>query len=92
MQNFSPGKIFSKNYHYLRQSKNMITMYLILEFELIFKGSDALERNGAFYAISQNDHPVTKLLQQPYKAQKGTNVLISLNVQQVRQVVKYKYF
>ena len=67
-------------------------MYLILEFELIFKGSDALERNGAFYAISQNDHPVTKLLQQPYKAQKGTNVLISLNVQQVRQIVTYKYF
>jgi hypothetical protein len=53
------------------------------DFELIFKGSDALDRNGAFYAISDNDHPVTKLLQQPFKAQKGTNVLISLNVQQV---------
>jgi len=51
---------------------------------MIFKGSDALERQGAFYAISENDHPVTKLFQSPFKAQRGTNILISLNIQQVR--------
>ena len=54
------------------------------DFELIFKGSDAMDRNGVFYAISENDHPVTKLLQLPFKAQPATNVLISLNKQQVR--------
>lgn len=50
---------------------------------MIFKGPDALEMKGAFYAVSGNDHPVTKLYQSPFKAQRGTNVLVSLNIQQV---------
>jgi len=70
------GQTFLKYFHWLSS-----------EFEVIFKGSDALDRNGVFYTISENDHPVTKLLQLPFKAQRGTNVLISLNVQQVRDVV-----
>jgi hypothetical protein len=58
-------------------------VFIISEFELIYKGSDALDHSGAFYAISNDDHPVAKLLQQPYKLQRGTNVLVSLNIQQV---------
>jgi hypothetical protein len=53
------------------------------EFDLIFKGSDALERKGVYYSISNQDHPVTKLLQSPLKAQRTANVLISLSTKQV---------
>ena len=53
------------------------------EFELIFKGSDALERKGAFYTISDQDHPITKLMQYPRKVPRGTSVLLGLNIYKV---------
>lgn len=58
---------------------------------MIFKGPDAIEMKGAFYAISENDHPVTKLFQSPFKAQRGTNVLVSLNIQQVDSKCIFNY-
>ena len=53
------------------------------EFDLIFKGSDALERKGAYYTFSDMDHPITKLMQSPYKVPRRSNVLISLSTRQV---------
>ena len=54
------------------------------EFDVIFKGSDAIERRGAFYAISDLDHPITKLLQSPKKVPRGTSVLLGLNIYKVK--------
>lgn len=53
------------------------------EFDVIFKGSDALERRGAFYTISDLDHPITKLMQSPRKVPRGTSVLLGLNIYKV---------
>jgi hypothetical protein len=49
----------------------------------MYKGSDALERKGAFYAISGLDHPITKLMQSPRKVPRGSSVLIGLNIYKV---------
>ena len=70
---------------------NTLTNWLILfpEFDLTFKGSDAIERRGAFYAISDGaDHPVTKLMQAPKKVPKGSSVLVGLNIQKVAESYK----
>ncbi len=61
-------------------------MFLLAEFDLIFKGSDALERKGAYYTVSDKDHPITKLMQSPYKVPRRTNVLVSLTTREVRRV------
>ena len=55
----------------------------IPDFDLMFKGSDALERKGVFYTVSDMDHPITKLLQSPYKVPRKSNVLISLSTKVV---------
>jgi hypothetical protein len=49
----------------------------------MFKGSDALERKGVFYTVSDIDHPITKLMQSPYKVPRKTNILVSLSTRQV---------
>jgi hypothetical protein len=64
---------------------------IVPEFELIFKGSDALERKGAFYAISDQDHPITKLMQYPRKVPRGTSVLLGLNIYKVFNLL-YRLF
>jgi hypothetical protein len=57
---------------------------LSLEFEIIFKGSDAAERTDILYAISDEDHPAAALMKSPYKATKGTATLVGLNIREVR--------
>jgi hypothetical protein len=64
-------------------NKTSASVLPLSEFELTFKGSDALERKGVFYAISEKDHPITKLMQAPYKAPRKSNVLVSLTTRQV---------
>ncbi len=49
----------------------------------MFKGSDATESTGAFYTISDMDHPITKLLQSPKKISSGTSALIGLDFYKV---------
>ena len=61
----------------------ILCLKIASEFEVKFKGSDALERRGAFYTISDVDHPITKLMQSPKKVPRGTSVLIGLNIYQV---------
>lgn len=54
-----------------------------LEFDVTFKGSDSVERRGVFFSISDQDHPVTKLLQSPYKLTKGIATLVGLSYKKV---------
>ena len=54
-----------------------------LELEMIFKGSDAAVRKGIYYVISDEDHPVTKLLQSPSKINSGMAARISLSIRKV---------
>ncbi len=83
----SPGSIYNFNCLfqavYLKKKKFETEFYSFSDFDLIFKGSDAIERRGAFYTISDEDHPITKLMQSPKKVPKGTNVLIGLNIYKV---------
>jgi hypothetical protein len=58
--------------------------YFILELEMIFKGSDAAERKGIYYVISDVDHPATTLLQSPNKLNKGMAAKIGLSLKKVR--------
>ncbi len=53
------------------------------EFDVAFKGSDSVERKGVYFAVSDQDHPVTKLLQSPFKATKGTATLVGLSYKKV---------
>jgi hypothetical protein len=55
------------------------------DFELMFKGSDAVERRGVYYAINDEDHPATKLMQSPNKISRGMAASISLSVNKVRR-------
>jgi hypothetical protein len=59
-------------------------VFVISDFEVIFQGSDAVERKGVFYAISDLDHPAAKLLQSPQKISRGMATEISLNIRKVR--------
>jgi hypothetical protein len=84
----SPGYIYCFDCHCqavdLERKHNLLTEFnTFSDFDLIFKGSDAIERRGAFYTISDEDHPITKLMQSPKKVPKGTNVLIGLNIYKV---------
>jgi hypothetical protein len=60
------------------------------DFEIVFKGSDAIERQGAFYALSSHDHPIANLLQSPKKVSKGKSVKIGLNILKVDSMKKQK--
>ena len=40
---------------------------MVSELKMIYKGSEAAERKGVYYVISDMDHPATKLLQSPFK-------------------------
>ena len=60
----------------------LFTMFLIA-LELKYKGSSAAERNGVFYAISDDDHPVTMLLQDPNKISRGMAAHIGLRLKKV---------
>ena len=42
-----------------------------------------MERKGAYYTVSDLDHPITKLMQSPYKVPRGSNVLVSLSTREV---------
>jgi hypothetical protein len=50
----------------------------------MYKGSDAVERKGVFYAISDRDHPATKLLQTSNKISTGMATQISLSIRKVK--------
>jgi len=63
------------------KDKNIKEFYS--EFDLVFKGSDALERDGVVFSLSGLDHPVTKLLQSPFKVSKKTLALVSISKKQV---------
>jgi hypothetical protein len=49
----------------------------------MFKGSDAVERRGVYFAINDEDHPATKLMQSPNKIGRGMAAQISLSVNKV---------
>jgi hypothetical protein len=49
----------------------------------MLKGSDAVERRGVYYAINDEDHPATKLMQSPNKISRGMAAQISLSVTKV---------
>jgi hypothetical protein len=59
------------------------TIFFTLDFELMFKGSDAVERRGVYFAINDEDHPATKLMQSPNKIGRGMAAQISLSVNKV---------
>ncbi len=65
------------------QDKSVSTYVFFSDFDVIFKGSDSVERRGVYYTISDKDHPVTKLLQSPYKLTRGTAVQIGLGYRKV---------
>ena len=52
--------------------------------KMIFKGSEAAERIGVYYVISEKDHPAAKLLQMPHKISKGKSVSIGLSLKKVQ--------
>ena len=54
------------------------------EFEMMFKGSDAVVRKGVYYVISDRDHPAAKLLQSPLKISNGIG--LSLKKERIRSV------
>jgi hypothetical protein len=47
---------------------------------MIFKGSDAAERKGIYYVISDVDHPATTLLQSPNKLNRGMAARIGFSL------------
>lgn len=59
----------------------------VSEFDILFKGSDSVDRRGVFFALSNQDHPVTKLLQSPLKVTRGNAVLISLEIKEVNTII-----
>ena len=62
---------------------NLVTKILTLELQVIFKGSEVAEREGVYYAISDHDHPATKLMQSPYKISRGMAAQIGLSIRKV---------
>ena len=62
----------------------LVTLYLSSSgLELKYKGSDAVERKGVYYAISDRDHPAATLMQIPNKISRGMAAQISLNIRKV---------
>jgi len=60
-----------------------VQILFFADFEVLFAGSDVMEKNGVFFAISDRDHPVAKLLQAQNKISKGHAGQISLKIKKV---------
>ncbi len=56
---------------------------LLLDLEIDFKGSDAVERNGVFFAVTNNDHPVCSLESSPFRTLPGTVATVGLSIKEV---------
>jgi hypothetical protein len=56
---------------------------LLPDFEVKYKGSNAVERKGVYYAVSDRDHPAAVLLQTAKKISRGMAAQISLNIRKV---------
>ena len=50
---------------------------------MVFKGTDAVEGNGIYYAISSNDHPVTTLMVKNSIASSSSTNNIGLTISEV---------
>ncbi len=48
-----------------------------------YKGSDAVERNGVFFSVTNDDHPVSSLASRPYRTMPGTVATVALSVREV---------
>ena len=55
------------------------------KLDIKWKGSDAAERYGVFYALSLLDHPSAVLLKRPKKAAAGTTTLLSLSKEEINR-------
>ena len=51
---------------------------------MIFKGSNAAERKGIYYVISDIDHPATTLMQSPNKLNQGMAARIGFSQKKAR--------
>jgi hypothetical protein len=58
-------------------------MILIAAFEILWKGSDAVERSGSSYALSQNDHPASLMVRNMKKMPNGAVHVVSLEKKEV---------
>ena len=55
-----------------------------LAFEFTFKGTQAIDRSDVYYTISDLDHPVSALMQSPFKIGRGIATMIGLSKKVVR--------
>lgn len=53
------------------------------ELGVTFKGSDAVERNGIFFSVTNDDHPVAALSSRPYRVLPGNVATVALSIREV---------
>ena len=47
--------------------------------DFTFKGTRAIDQSDVYYTLSDLDHPVSALMQSPFKIDKGQNSMIGLS-------------
>ena len=65
----------------MHEYSNSNHLFLVLEFS--FKGSNAFDHTDVYYAISDQDHPVSALMHSPKKIARGTSTTVGLSVREV---------
>ena len=63
------------------------TVLSFLAFEFAFKGTKAIDRSDVYYTISDLDHPVSALMQSPFKIGRGIATMIGLSKKVVRCMI-----
>jgi hypothetical protein len=61
--------------------------FSVLGLQFVFKGTEAIDRSDVYYTISDLDHPVSALMQSPFKISKGMSALIGITKKEVNIIV-----
>ena len=65
----------------------MNSHFSILGLQFAFKGTEAIDRSDVYYTISHLDHPVSALMQSPFKISKGMSALIGIKKKEVNIIL-----
>ena len=63
------------------------TFFSILGLQFAFKGTEAIDRSDVYYTISDLDHPLSALMQSPFKISKGMSALIGITKKEVNIIL-----
>ena len=62
----------------------LLTTICSLGFDILVRGSDAAERSGGYWSLSQTDHPSSVLITRPQRIARGKTAIVSIDVTEVK--------